>query len=258
MTKTSAFLTSNPRTGEPVIYDRDKVAERWKGLSPAQIVDLKALQGDSSDNIPGVPGIGEKTAVTLLGRYGTVENVLDHVEELPGRPRKALQSEQNRELARLSKDLATIVTDLPIEFDLEDAKLWNPDAGSVRELFLDLEFRSLLNRLPFVVEQDASDKQLGLFGGGQAAAPETEVVTDAASARKLVAALEAAESAGSVRGHRGDHRGPGFARSRLRDGRGKVVVRQRGGQGRQPRRRDTGRHQTVAGRPAATQRSRMT
>ena len=115
-----------------------------------------------------MPGIGEKTAVTLLGRYGTVENVLDHVDELPGRPRKALQSEENRELARLSKDLATIVTDLPIEFELEDAKLWNPDSKSVRELFLELEFRSLMNRLPFVVEQaDAGDKQLGLFGGGR-------------------------------------------------------------------------------------------
>lgn len=189
-------LTSNPRTGEPVIYDRDKVAERWNGLSPAQIVDLKALQGDSSDNIPGVPGIGEKTAVTLLGRYGTVENVLDHVDELPGRPRKALQSEENRELARLSKDLATIVTDLPIEFELEDAKLWNPDPKSVRELFLELEFRSLMNRLPFVVEQaDAGDKQLGLFGGGQAVAPHTEAITDTASARKLVANLKTAESA---------------------------------------------------------------
>ena len=189
-------LTSNPRTGEPVIYDRDKVAERWKGLSPAQIVDLKALQGDSSDNIPGVPGIGEKTAVTLLDRYGTVENVLDHVEELPGRPRKALEPERNRELARLSKTLATIVTDLPIAFELEDAKLWNPDAGAVRELFLELEFRSLLNRLPFVADQvDAGDKQLGLFGGGEATAPETEAVTDAAAARRLVAALQTAEVA---------------------------------------------------------------
>ncbi len=189
-------LTSNPRTGEPVIYDRDKVAERWSGLSPAQIVDLKALQGDSSDNIPGVPGIGEKTAVSLLDRYGTVENVLDHVAELPGRPRKALEPERNRELARLSKHLATIVTDLPIEFELEDARLWKADVGSVRELFLELEFRSLLNRLPFVASQaDEDDKQLGLFGGGDVTAPETEAVADAAAARRLVAALEAAEAA---------------------------------------------------------------
>ena len=136
-------LTSNPRTGEPVIYDREKVAERWSGITPEQIVDLKALQGDSSDNIPGVPGIGEKTAVDLLNQYGTLENVLERVEDLSGRPRKALEIEQNRDLARLSQELARIVTDLPIEFELEDAKLWNPDMTVVRELFLELEFRSL-------------------------------------------------------------------------------------------------------------------
>ncbi len=190
-------LTSNPRTGEPVIYDREKVAERWSGITPEQIVDLKALQGDSSDNIPGVPGIGEKTAVDLLNRYGTLENVLERVEDLSGRPRKALELEQNRDLARLSQELARIVTDLPIEFELEDAKLWNPDMIVVRELFLELEFRSLLNRLPFISAGDVTgDKQLGLFGGAEVKAPNAEVIGDVAAAEKLSVALQSAEVVG--------------------------------------------------------------
>ena len=190
-------LSSDPRTGEPLIYDAEKVAERFDGLAPSQIIDLKALQGDTSDNIPGVPGIGEKTAVQLLTEYGDLEKILDHVDELSSRPRKALESEQNRDLARLSQELATIVTDLPIELDLEDARIWQADLSTVRDLFLELEFKSLLQRLPFVSDsQLAGEKQLGLFAKGEGGIPDTRLVEDDADVADLLKELNAAAAVG--------------------------------------------------------------
>ena len=128
-------ITTNHRSGEPLIYDAEKVAQRWPGLRPAQIIDLKALQGDSSDNIPGVPGIGEQTALELLNTYGDLDTVLSSANLLTGRARKALSIPENQDLARLSRMLATIVTDLPLELDLEKARLWQPDRKQIRAIF---------------------------------------------------------------------------------------------------------------------------
>lgn len=191
-------VTTNPRTGEPVIYDAEKVAERWKGITPAQITDLKALQGDSSDNIPGVPGIGEKTAITLLNEYGDLETILANVDALSGRARKALKPPENHELARLSRKLATIVTDLPLELDLERARIWQPDLEKLKELFAELEFRSLEKRLPFPMEaaDGNGDRQLGLFARDSAEKAKIQTVLDESSARELLDRLRDSPATG--------------------------------------------------------------
>ncbi len=201
-------VTTNPRTGEPVIYDAEKVAERWSGLVPSQIIDLKALQGDSSDNIPGVPGIGEKTAISLLNEYGDLDTILASVDSLTGRARKALEPPENHELALLSRKLATIVTDLPVELDLEKARVWQPDLERTRELFAELQFRSLEKRLPFKLDADAEatktdagsvtgDRQLGLFASDSSDRPAVQTVTDEKSARLLLKALKTADATGA-------------------------------------------------------------
>jgi DNA polymerase I len=131
---------------ETIIYDVDKVRERY-GFEPPLVVDFKALQGDPSDNIPGVPGIGEKTAMSLVQQYGPLENVLEAVPSMPpGRVRRAL--EEHMDQARLSKWTATIVVDVDVHLPLEAARLFHYDETEVRELFDRLEFRSLLPRLP--------------------------------------------------------------------------------------------------------------
>ena len=202
-------VTTNPRTGEPVIYDAEKVAERWSGLVPSQIIDLKALQGDSSDNIPGVPGIGEKTAITLLNKYGDLDTILASVDSLTGRARKALEPPENHELALLSRKLATIVTDLPIELDLEKARVWQPDLERIRELFAELQFRSLEKRLPFTFDNakagtagatssaTGADRQLGLFASDCPDRPAVQTVTDEKAARLLLKALKSAAATGA-------------------------------------------------------------
>ncbi|HTE84708.1 MAG TPA: DNA polymerase, partial [Dehalococcoidia bacterium] len=130
---------------DTVIYDDAGVLERY-ALRPAQIPDLKALKGDTSDNIPGVPGIGEKTAVKILQTFGDVDGIygnLDAVE--PARLRELLRA--NEQQARHSRDMATIVDDAPVNLDLEAARAVDYDRERVLSLFRELEFRSLLDRL---------------------------------------------------------------------------------------------------------------
>nr|WP_109688533.1 DNA polymerase I [Tumebacillus permanentifrigoris] len=127
-------------------YGIPEIQEKY-GLTPLQIIDLKGLMGDTSDNIPGIPGVGEKTALKLLAQYPTVEEVLAHAEEAPG---KKLQEKlkEHADSAMLSKQLATILRDVPIDVDLATFAFDGYDAGKVRETFKALEFKSLMNRLP--------------------------------------------------------------------------------------------------------------
>jgi DNA polymerase-1 len=139
----------NPGRGGPT-----GVAEEWVdptnaserlGVPPAQVADYLALIGDSSDNVPGAPGIGPKTALELLGTWGSVEALLEHAAELSGkRAREALTN--HADLVRLSKTLVTIQTDLPIALDLERLRVREPDRARLRALFVDLEFRTLIDR----------------------------------------------------------------------------------------------------------------
>lgn len=138
-------LVNRRGISEAQLFDRAAVEERF-GLPPEALPDFKALKGDSSDNIPGIAGIGDKTAAQLLQQYGSLEALLDHAEELkPGRVRTNLL--ENRENALLYKRLATIVTDLPIEVHWDQWAYRGPDYPKARELFKKLEFRTLANRL---------------------------------------------------------------------------------------------------------------
>ncbi|MEW6568510.1 MAG: DNA polymerase I [Chloroflexota bacterium] len=173
------------RLAEAVDYGPPEVAEKL-GVRPVQIVDYKALVGDSSDNIPGVRGIGEKTALDLLRKYGTLEAIYQHLDELPPRTRGLL--EVGRPQAELSQRLAAIVTDLPLEFDLEACRVHTYDRQRVAELFRELEFRSLLGRLPEATE--APRRQLNLFTSAQAevaAGPTRAIVVNTPEALEALA-----------------------------------------------------------------------
>src|SRR5580692_3351890 len=126
-------------------YDPEKVAE-FMGVRPDQVADLLALKGDSVDNIPGAPGIGDKGAKDLIVRFGSVENAIEHAAEVERRTyRESLQN--NREQILLSKRLATIHCDVPIDWSLESVAVREPDAAALRELYKTLEFSSLLREL---------------------------------------------------------------------------------------------------------------
>ncbi|HHY32608.1 MAG TPA: DNA polymerase I [Firmicutes bacterium] len=126
-------------------FDEAAVRERF-GIAPGQVPDLKGLAGDASDNIPGVPGIGEKTAVKLIQTFGGVEEVLRNVDSVePARARELIRN--HAEQAQLSKRLAIIDRDVPIDFDLDACRLEEPDYARLADLFRRLEFRSLLRRL---------------------------------------------------------------------------------------------------------------
>ncbi|MDQ3653826.1 MAG: DNA polymerase I [Chloroflexota bacterium] len=134
------------RFGDIREFDTAAVFERY-GFGPEFVPDYKALVGDTSDNIPGVPGIGDKTAKTLIATYGSLESILEHQDEVtPTRARNALI--EHGEAAPRSKHLATIVRDLPIDINLEEARVGRYDRDEVAELFRELEFRSFLARLP--------------------------------------------------------------------------------------------------------------
>jgi DNA polymerase-1 len=142
-------LLANPygRKTTTTIYDVAQVAARYKGLRPDQLADLRGLKGDASDNIPGVKGIGEAGAIALLNQFGTIENLYDHLDEVPKRYQKPLEGQ--RDIALFSKKLATIVCDAPVTLDLSAARLDDYDRAAVIALFQELEMgASLIKRLP--------------------------------------------------------------------------------------------------------------
>lgn len=150
----------------------------YLGVRPDQIVDFKALIGDKSDNIPGVRGIGEKTAIKLLEEYETLENIYSHLDDIASSIRKKL--EDSREEAFLSQELARIVTDLEITYDLDQARTDHFNPRQVEALFRELEFRSLADRLEKLVATqvgmtEASGNQLSLFTEAGLTAPGAPV-----------------------------------------------------------------------------------
>jgi DNA polymerase I len=128
-----------------LILDRDKVVEVL-GVAPEQVIDVMALRGDSIDNIPGAPGIGDKGSVELIQQFGSVENVLEHAAEVKRKTyRESL--ENNRESVLLSKELVTIHCEVPVELDLEQMRTQAPDVSACRALFNELEFTTMLKEL---------------------------------------------------------------------------------------------------------------
>ncbi|MDO4794191.1 MAG: DNA polymerase I, partial [Filifactor alocis] len=142
--KTTKILFTKKGISEVEIYDEEKVFEKYE-LTPQQFIDLKGLMGDKSDNIPGVSGIGEKTGIKLLKEYQTLENLLEHTDELKGSVKKKLEEEC--ETALISKRLATIVRNIPLDFDFETLKYTPDDQEKLRPLFVEYGFVSLLNKL---------------------------------------------------------------------------------------------------------------
>ncbi len=138
-------LTTAGRGGERVVLDEAAVKEKW-GVSPEQIPDLLALMGDSIDNIPGVPGVGEKTAVKLIGQFGSVERLYENLHLVQGKLRETLAT--HRAKALLSRELAVVSTRVPLPGDLESLRRQEPDWDKLRALWTELEFGSLLRQLP--------------------------------------------------------------------------------------------------------------
>src|SRR5579884_3894430 len=139
------IMTTSRGITDTRVYDRDGVIDRY-GIPPELIPDFIGLKGDTSDNIPGVPGIGDKTAAELLQRFGSLEEVLGHVEEISGAKRKQNLTE-HAEAARMSKALATAKRDIPVELDLAQFVASAPDRSKLRETFRQFELREPLRRL---------------------------------------------------------------------------------------------------------------
>lgn len=138
-----------PSKGELTEYDWNKVHEKL-GVYPNQVIDYKALRGDTSDNIPGIRGIGEKTAVKLLNEYKTVDNVLANTDKLTGKVKEKIET--GVEDAKLSKFLATIVQDVDIEFDFDKTKIELPDIAAVTEFLRSMQFYSFLKNIEFILK----------------------------------------------------------------------------------------------------------
>lgn len=191
-----------PKPGVPAeIFDEAKFRESYE-LEPRQLIDLKALEGDTSDNIPGVKGIGRKGATTLLKQYGTVEGIYEHIDEIKGATQAKLV--EGRDSAFLSKRLATIQCDAPVSLDLKRCIAHDFDRHKVEDLFRELEFHSMFNQLSRItlhVPESAAAGQMSLFG---APAPDespveagealvaTTVVQDGAALKALVDVLNGA------------------------------------------------------------------
>ena len=123
----------------------EEVCSKYGITSTKQIIDLLALMGDSADNFPGCPGVGEKTAVKLINQFGDIEQLLERTDEINGKLREKVENAVDE--IRMSKFLATIRTDVPIELDMEELKLKEPDEAKLREIFAELEFKTLADKI---------------------------------------------------------------------------------------------------------------
>lgn len=142
---TKVYITKKGVT-DIEVYTPEHVAEVYDGLKPEQIIDLKGLMGDKSDNIPGVPGVGEKTAVKLLKEHGSVENVIENLDQVTAKKLNENLS-NNKDIALLSKELATIYREMTFDFNLESLKFKNEDSEEKYDLFKEMEFNSLLDNM---------------------------------------------------------------------------------------------------------------
>ncbi|MEK8126760.1 DNA polymerase I [Paenibacillus filicis] len=170
------------------LFDPAHIDKQY-GLQPHQIVDLKGLMGDASDNIPGIPGVGEKTALKLLHEYGSVEKVLEHAAEIKGKMGEKVAAHADD--ARMSKELATIHREVPLDFPLSELVYGGYDKGQLADAFRKLEFKSLLERLDLY---GVGSGESGETEGGTAAEAvqvESLWTADAAGLSKLIQALPA-------------------------------------------------------------------
>ena len=135
----------------------EEVKQKFEVERPEQVIDFLGMMGDSSDNIPGLPGVGEKTAKKFIKEYGSMENLLANTHELKGKMKENIEA--NKELGMLSKQLATIMLDVPVDFNAQDFELNHPDTEKVTEIFQELEFRQLLTNFLKTFQQDTVPEQ---------------------------------------------------------------------------------------------------
>lgn len=168
--------------GDYEVLGVPEVLEKYQLTSTAQVIDLLGLMGDTADNIPGCPGVGEKTAQKLLAEFGSIENLLANTDKLKGAQKKKV--EENVEQIRFSKFLATIKTDVPITFDAAQCKRVAPDEDRLVELYTELEFKTFINRLKGesaaspASKEPAAAVQFDLFATEPAVEPETSSLAD--------------------------------------------------------------------------------
>ena len=145
------------------VIGEHEIAEKYGISTPAQVIDLLALMGDSADNFPGCPGVGEKTAVKLINEFGSTESLILHADQLKGKMREKVENAV--EDIKMSKFLATIRTDVPMELHLDELKLQSPDEEKLGEIFAELEFKTLANKILNKAEQKPKsiNPQLDLF-----------------------------------------------------------------------------------------------
>ncbi len=153
VTDHTRLMTTRQGVDSTVYYDPARIWERYE-LRPDQMIDYKALKGDATDNIPGIPGVGEKTAAKLVGQFGSIEGIYERLAEVkPDKLREKLV--EAREQVFSSRELSRIVRDLPINLDLEAARLDDYDRAEVVRLFREFEFRTLIDRLPPLAGESA-------------------------------------------------------------------------------------------------------
>ena len=139
------FMYRPKHTGGFEVMGVEEVKAKFDIKSPAQVIDMLGLMGDSSDNIPGCPGVGEKTAQKLIAEFGSIENLLEHTDQLKGALKTKVET--NREMITFSKFLATIKTDVPIQLEMDALVREQPDEEALRSIFEELEFRTLIDRV---------------------------------------------------------------------------------------------------------------
>ncbi|MBY2025509.1 DNA polymerase I, partial [Clostridioides difficile] len=147
-------LITKKGVGEVEEYNFNSVIEKYE-MTPTQFIDLKGLMGDKSDNIPGVPGIGEKTGIKLIKEFSSIENLIENTDKLKGSVKKKI--EENKEIAIQSKRLATIIRDVPIEVDLDSMIFGDYDKDELLDKFRYFGFTSLLSRLVDLVDSDDTE-----------------------------------------------------------------------------------------------------
>ena len=159
----NVFMYRPRHGGGYEIIGEKEVGDKYGIPTPAQVIDLLALMGDTADNFPGCPGVGEKTAAKLINQFGSIDNMLQHTNEIKGKLREKVENAV--EDIKMSKFLATIRTDVPMQLDLDELKVEQPDEAKLRTIFEELEFRTLINKFfnKSEVKSKTDNNQLDLF-----------------------------------------------------------------------------------------------
>ena len=159
----NVFMYRPRHGGGYEIIGEKEVGDKYGIPTPAQVIDLLALMGDTTDNFPGCPGVGEKTAAKLINQFGSIDNMLQHTNEIKGKLREKVENAV--EDIKMSKFLATIRTDVPMQLDLDELKVEQPDESKLRTIFEELEFRTLFNKFlnKSEVKSKTDNNQLDLF-----------------------------------------------------------------------------------------------